>query len=129
MYLAAGAVVVVVVIIVVEGMRESKCVVCFVGETVTMHLVLDMVLVVLNVGANPVPTNVFLLRVARGVGQDPHPLIIQTVRLGEVNDIKSYFVALFCVADSEEVPLGVPICVNIVLEDQVVLVLADLDCN
>jgi hypothetical protein len=50
-----------VVIVAVESVSEGQRVVLFVRETVAVHLVTDLVLVVPDVGADAVPTSLVFL--------------------------------------------------------------------
>jgi len=70
-----------VVVVAVESVSESQSVVLFVWETVAVHLVTDLVLVVADVAADAVPSCLVLLKQILAVRQNPHPLVIQTVRL------------------------------------------------
>lgn len=110
-------------------MREGKRVVPLVGEPVPMDLVADLILVVPNFAAHTVPAEVRRLGCVLAVAEHTHALVVQTVRLGQVDNVKAHFLAFASVADSKEVPLGVAVGINIVLKHEVVFVLAHLDCN
>jgi len=56
-----------------------------------------------------------------------HPVIVQRIRLGQVDDIKPYWQRSASVAHSEEEPLSVPVSIYVVLENQVVLVIGNFD--
>ena len=55
-------------------------------------------------------------------------MIIETIRLHEVDYIESVLLAGSSIRDAEVVPLSVTAGVIVRFEDQVVLVLVDLDC-
>lgn len=117
------------VVVRLKGVRKCQRVILLVRETVSVDLVADMILVVTNLAADAVPAQVILLGQVLTVGEYPHPLVIETIRLSEINNIEPNFVALSRVTDSEEVPLGVPIRINVILEHQIVFIVRDLHSN
>lgn len=54
-------------------------------------------------------------------------MVIQGIRLHQVNDIESILLACSCVGDFEVVPLCVASCVVVWLEYQIIFVLVNLD--
>ena len=49
------------IIIVVKGVSKSECIVAFVGETVSMHLVSNLVLVITDILSHSMPAYLFVL--------------------------------------------------------------------
>lgn len=104
------------IVIAVKRVGESKCIVFFVGETVAVHLVSNVVLVVTNIAANSVPSCLFLLIQILTVGEHSHSLVVETVRFRQINYIKTDFLAFFCVRNSKEVPLSMTVGIDIILQ-------------
>lgn len=84
------------------------------------------VLKVADVVAAPVPAQVLLLRLLYRVDDDLHAALVQARVLAQVHDVELALVPLESVRHLEEEPLRVPICINIVLNEQVVLCLGNL---
>lgn len=113
------------VVVVSEFDCESQGVVGF--GVARPSFFLEFVLVVNNAFAYSVPAcALFVLQLVREA-QDLHAIVVQGVWFGQVNYIKSDFLALAGVADSEEVPLRVAVGIDVILEDEVVLVVVELD--
>jgi hypothetical protein len=117
------------VVIAVEGMGESQSVVLFVWETVAVHLIADLVLVVADVGANAVPPRLVLLKQILTIRQYSHTLVIQTIRFSQIDYVEPDLLTFPRVRNPEKVPLCVTVGIDVVLENEVVLIFADFDCN
>jgi len=63
------------------------------------------------------PTELVCSALLGGETQNTHSLIIQTIRLRKVDYVKFDGLVLVCVRTPKKVPLGVPIRINIVLQD------------
>ena len=72
----------------------------------------QVVLIIRDVRTRAVPPS---LRVILAIRQNLHPLIVQAVRLCQIDDVESDFVPTPRIRDLEEVPLGVAIRVDIIL--------------
>mmetsp|Transcript_5913 Transcript_5913/g.5318 ORF Transcript_5913/g.5318 Transcript_5913/m.5318 type:complete len:436 (+) Transcript_5913:557-1864(+) len=99
------------------------------GEGVVVAGVLPFhrVLVVADVSARPVPPSPRLLGLMLRIRYRPHPMVVQGVRLHQVNDVEVVGLVGFSVRDPEVVPLGVPAGVVVWLQDQIVLKLIHLN--
>ena len=109
------------VIIIGELDTERQC------EVVALSLLLHRVLVVADVLARPYPALSELARVHIAVHERPHPVVVQRVRLQQVNDVEAVRPPRHRVRHAEVVPLSEPARVVVRLQDQVVLELVDLD--
>lgn len=56
-------------------------------------------------------------------------MVVQTVRLHEINYVKTVWLASFRIADSEIVPLSIAPRVVVWLKDEVILKLINLNCS
>ena len=54
-----------------------------------------------------------------------HALVVKRIWLGQVKNVEFDAEACACVADTEEEPLSVTVCVYVVLQYQVILIVAD----
>jgi hypothetical protein len=72
----------------------------------------QVVLIIRDVRTRAMPAS---LRVILAIRQNLHPLIVQAVRLCQINDVESDFVPTPRIRDLEEVPLRVAIRVDIIL--------------
>lgn len=104
-------------------MRESQRVVT---TRKPIALALEAVLMIANIAADAVPTEL-LWPISRVLGEAEyaHSLVVERVWLGQVQDVEFDRVPIAGVADSEEEPLRMTVCIDVVLEHQVVLVVAD----
>jgi hypothetical protein len=85
-------------------------------------LLLVVVLKVGDVCPQSVPAAILLLFGSSRKGQDSHSIIVERVTFGEVENVELDCVALADVGYFEEVPLGVPVCVDIILQEHIVFV-------
>ena len=78
---------------------------------------LEVVAEVVDVEASPVPP--YLVSGLEFVrkGQNAHSVVVQRVRLSQVDDVEFNRLALLRVAHSEEVPLRVSVGVDVILKD------------
>ena len=112
------------IVIELKRLRESECEVRF-QEFVPIPLVL--IWVVIDVFTSPVPADTLLVLQLIGEAQDLHSIIVKRVWLGQVQHVELDCFSFPCVAHSEEVPLSVPIGIDIVLQYQVVFVISHFD--
>lgn len=96
-------------------MSECKCEVVSLCESNVFPPV--SILVVADVTSHPMPSESASFFESRRKGKHPHAFIIKWVTLSQIQYVESYLLALASVAYSEEVPLGVAVSVNIILED------------
>jgi hypothetical protein len=75
----------------------------------------DSVLVIVDLGSRSVPSNVFLGCMSLRVDQDFHALIVQRVRLAQVEHVEAH-ITFDCVLHSEEEPLRMAPRIHIVLQ-------------
>jgi len=68
------------------------------------------------------PAHLLLLCLPGRVDQRSHPLVIVTIRLHEVYDVKTIGAVGSRVADFEEEPLSVAVCTVVILKVQIVLI-------
>lgn len=87
---------------------------------------LKIVLVVHDLSASSVPAYVLILALVRAVAEDSHSEIVKTVWFSQIQNIELDLHAFPSVINFEEVPLGVTVSVYIILQNQVILVFADL---
>ena len=100
------------------------------GESVVMPrrpLPRNLVLVVANVFARSLPSFACLLRGNLRVHQRLHAVIVQTVRLQEIDDVESVRPACLRVLQTEVEPLIVCLRIVIWLQDEIILEFIDLD--
>ena len=100
------------VIIVFEYVRESERVVIS-GKAKVITLVL--VLIVRNTIAYPVPAHSLLLLDFSRKWQDPHSVVVERVRLHEIDYIEAYLLTLGSISYSKEVPLRVTVRIYVIL--------------
>ena len=67
------------------------------------------------------PTNILLLGLFDRIENNFHTTLIETILFIQVNNIESYFHSFGNIGNFEEEPLRVAICVDVVLEEEVVL--------
>jgi hypothetical protein len=108
------------VLIELKGVSERECVVVS-GEPNVLLLV--VVLEVGDICPKTMPAAILFLFGSRRKGQDPHSIIVQRVTFGEVENVELDCVALADVGYFEEVPLRVSICVDIILQEHIVLII------
>ena len=56
-------------------------------------------------------------------------MVVQRVRLDQVNDVKFVILPSFGVRNTEVVPLSIPSCVVIRLQNKIIFILIDLNCS
>jgi hypothetical protein len=117
------------IIVRLECVRKSERVIFLVREPITVDLVADVILVVTNFAADTVPAQVILLGHVLTVRKYSHPLVVETIRLSEINNIEPNFVALSRVGHPKKVPLGMPVRIYVILEHQIVFIIRDLHCD
>ena len=102
------------VIVVLKLMGPGQRVV---GAAESVALSLKVVQMVTDIGAHSVPREL-LGAVARVLRErkDAHALVVERVGFGEVEDVEFDGVTAACVAYSEEEPLRVAVCVDVVLQ-------------
>ena len=115
------------VISVLKVVRERVGVVGTEDATRLLLVLADAVLIVANLRSCSMPTDILEGSHLFRVDKDLHALIIKTVRLAQIEHVEPDLDGLV-VLRSEEVPLSVTTCVDIVLEEQVVLVVVDSGC-
>ena len=107
-----------------ERVREGEGVM----ESLETHVVTPVIIhMVINIFTDTVPANSFSFLYLIGESQYLHTIIVEGVRLHQINHIEFYFHALESVADTEEVPLSVPIGVYVILQYQIVLIVGNFD--
>lgn len=101
------------------------------SKSVVIPLILTVhaVLVITNVGASSDPTSACLFSLNIRIEQRPHSMIIQRVRLNQVNDVKPIVLSRLRILNSKVIPLSISPRVVIRLEDQVVLVFVNLNSS
>ena len=95
------------------------------GVVVSVETNVFLLVTVLKVGdvcPQTVPATILLLFGSRRKSQDPHSIIVERVTFGEVEDVELDCVALANVCYFEEVPLSVPVSVDIILQEHIILV-------
>lgn len=98
--------------------RERHCEgQCVVAATPTVPFSLERVLIVADVVAHAVPTQLLrsIARVLREA-QHSHAFVVKRIRLGQVEDVELNSVVFPSVSDPEEEPLSVTICVDVILQ-------------
>ena len=107
------------IICLLKSVRESQSVIAS-AETVT--LTFETVLMVANVLADTMPGELFgAVSGYLGEAEHAHAVVVERVGLGKVKDVELYLVILASISHSEEEPLSVAVCVDIILKDQVIL--------
>ena len=104
-----------------EGQREEA------PLELGVAVLLERVLVVVDVLADAVPADALDVLDLVGVAEHLHAIVVERVRLRQVDDVEAHLHALRRVANSVEKPLRVPVRVDVVLQHQVVLVVRLLD--
>ena len=99
------------------------------GIVVASILSLHRVLVVADICTTSLPALPASLGFSLRVDDWPHPLIVETVRFHEVDDVESVGLPCFSVCYPEVIPLSVAPSVIVRLEDQVVFELVYLNCS
>lgn len=113
------------VVVVLEGVREREGVMSQLPEPADLAPVL--VGHIRNVLADSVPAYALLLFELVREAEGLHAVVVQGVWLGKVEHIELDPSSALRVADTEEVPLRMTVSVDVILQDEVVFVLADLD--
>jgi len=85
----------------------------------------EIVLRVANIRSNSVPAPTFSFTVIGAVAKYFHSIVVQTVWLAQVQNIKTNFLARLSVTAAEKVPLSVAVRVDVVLKNQVIFAVGD----
>jgi hypothetical protein len=101
------------VVIVLESVGEAEGKVVLV---VPVALSFVLIGVVVNILANPVPPHSLVLFVFIAETQNAHAVVVQRIRLIQVQNIESHLTVLSGIAYSKEVPLGVSIGIYVILK-------------
>lgn len=83
------------------------------------------VVIIPDFGSSAMPAHVFMQGHALRVDKNLHSLVVQAVRLAQIEDIEAGWTLLH-IRGSKEEPLRVPRCINIVLEEQHIFLRVDL---
>lgn len=112
------------IIVLSKGMGECERVI---ASSETVALAFEAVLVVADVSTHAMPRQL-LWPIARYLRktEHSHSFVVQRVRLGKVQDVKLDRVIFLCVAHPEKEPLRVPIGVDVIGKDKVILVVTHL---
>lgn len=92
-----------------EGQREE------VPNKFGISIFLECILIVVNLLAAPVPAHPFVLLEFVREAQYLHSVVVERVWFGEIDNIEFDFFASLCIIEPEEVPLGVPIRIDVIL--------------
>ena len=104
-----------------KSMREGQSIIAS-AESITFSF--KSILIITDVFADSMPAELLgSISWHLGETQHAHTFVIEWVRLGEIEDVELDSKILLRITNSEEEPLSVPICVNIILENQVVFVI------
>ena len=74
------------------------------------------ILIVLYVLSPPVPAKIFLLRLTLRINDNFHAHFVQIVHFVVIEYIESHFMVFEGIWDFEEKPLGVAICIDVILQ-------------
>lgn len=85
------------------------------------------ILIIAYVATASDPAAAGLARFRLAIDEGTHAMVIETVRLHQVNDVKTVQFASFCICEPEVVPLRITTSVVIRLQNQIVFILVDLD--
>ena len=102
------------VIVVLESVSESECVVSSEESTLIPLISIRMIVDRLS---NPMPPDTLFIFHFIAEFKNFHSVIIKGIRLSKIQKIEFYFLSFEGIAASKEVPLGVAICVDVVLKD------------
>ena len=102
------------IIIILKSVIEAERIVCLHEST---NGSFEFVLVVIYVCTDSVPAETFFLLGFGGKTEHLHAVIIKRIWLGQIDKIELDFLPLTSVSNSEEKPLGMAICVDIVAKD------------
>ena len=93
-------------------------------------LAFKRILVVVYVLTNPMPAKFWVTFTrADWITEDPHTVIVERIWFRQVKYIEFDCVTLERICNSEEVPLGVTICVDIILKYEVILLITNFHCS
>ena len=59
--------------------------------------------------------------------EDFHSVVVKRIWFRKINDIELHFGILSGIANSEEKPLGMTVCVDIVLKNEIILIVRNFD--
>ena len=71
------------------------------------------------------PTDIFFLCMFLGVDQNFHTFVVQGVWLTKIKQTESDWGISFGIWSSEEKPLGVTACINVILKRQIIVLFID----
>ena len=87
------------------------------------------ILIVVNIFSNSMPAKILAsLSWANRIAQDPHSVIVQRVWLRQVENIEFDSQTFEGVSYSKEVPLSMSIRVDVVLQNEIILIVANFHC-
>ena len=110
------------VILILEFNAKSKCVI------IALSFPLHRVLVVADIFAVPEPPLPKLLGLNFRVHKRLHTMIVETVRLQQINDVETVDAARSRILHSEVIPLSVSTGAIVRLQNYVIFELVHLDC-
>jgi hypothetical protein len=90
---------------------------------------LEIVLVIFDVLSNPMPSDPLSVLDRIGIVEDFHSIVIERVRFCKINDIKLHFSVLSGITNSEEKPLGMTVCIDIILKHEIIFIVRNFDCS
>lgn len=112
-----------VIIVVLEVVREGQGVKWLESF---LSLLSDPILVVRNLRATPMPTNVFCQTILFRVDKYFHSIVVERIRFAKVQKIESNTLTPHCSRDPVEEPLSISTSIHIVLQGQVVVIVINL---
>lgn len=101
-----------VIVINLVGMLECKSVI--VPLISRISILLEIVLVVVDILTNSMPSNSLGCFYFVWITQNFHTIIVQRVRFSQINDVKTNFHSFSCITYSEKIPLGMTVRIYIV---------------
>lgn len=103
------------VVVMLESSSKCKCVEVtrVTLEACTVSLI--SVLIIIDIRCYSVPADIFLLLDMVTKTKHFHSIVIKGFWFGKIEHVELDALAFSCVSDSEEIPLGVAICVDVIL--------------
>jgi len=98
-----------------EGSSESKCIIVSCVSSQVCSVPLKSILMIVNCLTHSVPSHVLTLFPFITETQHFHSVVVQRIWFGHINHIEFDFLPCSSISNSEEIPLCMAVCINIVL--------------
>ena len=106
-----------------KSMNKSKCVEILLISS--YHFSFEIIFVIIYLLTDSMPSDILFLFLLLRETQYLHTIVVKRIRFGQVYYIESIFLPFFKIMNSVEKPLGMTICINIILQNQIIFEFCD----